>query len=99
MIPISFMPVVWVVVISIVGGALFWLVDEIGDRREQKVWRKINAAIEKTNVDVERFSDLDDKISAIAEDARKKAVDAAKQIKSTQSPATAEQAEALSRIR
>lgn len=99
MIPISFMPVVWVAVIGIALGGIYYVIDTIGDRREAKVWRKINAAIEKTNVDVERFSDLDDKISAIAEDARKKAIDAAKQIKSTQSPATAEQAEALSRIR
>ena len=99
MIPISFMPVVWVVVISVALGGVYYVVDAIGDRREAKVWRKINAAIEKTNVDVEKFSELDDKISAIAEDARKKAIDAASQIKSTQSPATAEQAEALSRIR
>lgn len=99
MLPISLVPVAWLALIGVVLGCLYWVVDEIGDRREAKVWRKINAAIEKTNVDVRSFNELDEKIAAIAEDARKKALASARQVAAGRCPASAEQAQALSRIR
>lgn len=64
-------------VAAVLGGlaSLWWLVDLIGDQREAKVLARINAAIEKTNVDVRAFNELDDKIAAIQEEARRKALD------------------------
>lgn len=96
--PFSFTAIIWFVVASGILAGGYFLVDAIGDRREAKVWAKINAAIEKTNVDVSKHNELDDKIAAIAEDARQKAVTFARQVAAT-CPATPEQAIALSRIR
>jgi hypothetical protein len=62
-------------------AALWWLVDLIGDQREAKVYARINAAIERTNVDVRAFNALDDKIAAIQDDARRKALDDALKLK------------------
>lgn len=75
---------------------LFWLVDEIGDRREAKVYRRINAAIEKTNVDVRHLNSLDEKMHAIAEDARIKALSS---IQPSECKASPDQAKSLTRIR
>ena len=83
-------------VVVIAGG--FWIVDAIGDRREERVWAQINAAIHKTNVDVTKYDELDAKIAAIAEDARAKALAEAKAVEDS-CPANVEQATALSRIR
>lgn len=88
----------WVKVVGWAACAalLFYVVDEIGDRREAKVYRRINAAIEKINVDVRHLNSLDEKMSAIAEDARMKAL---AEIKSSDRKATAEEAKQLSRVR
>lgn len=75
---------------------LFWVVDEIGDRREAKVYRRINAAIEKTNVDVRHLNSLDEKMSAIAEDARQKALAG---IQPSECKASPDQAKSLTRIK
>ena len=96
--PFSLSPVAWLVVAGGLGVGAFWLVDAIGDRREAKVWAKINKAIDATNVDVRAHNSLDDKIAAIAEDARQKATAQANGLGGS-CPATKEQAEALSRIR
>lgn len=98
MLPVSIMPILWLVVAGAIVGAGFWLVDEIGDRREAKVWNKINAAIAKTNAHVAKHNELDDQIAAIAEDARQKALAEARAVESA-CPATKDQAQALSRIR
>lgn len=79
-----------------VVGSLFWLVDAIGDRREAKVWRQINAAIGKTNAKIAEHETLDAKLAAIAEAARQKAL---ADIKAEGPKATPEQAAAISRIR
>ena len=79
-----------------VAAFLFWLVDEIGDRREAKVYRRINEAIERTNVDVRHLNSLDEKMAAVAEDARQKALAG---IKPSDRKATAEEAAALTRVR
>ena len=86
-------------VLSVLAGlaSLWWLVDLIGDRREAKVLARINAAIEKTNVDVRAFNALDDKISAIQEDARRKALEAAGKHRG-RLLLTAEEADALSKV-
>lgn len=98
---LSFNPlmVIYAVAAAAGIGILMWAYDAIGDQREQKVWGKINAAIEKTNVDVRRFNTLDDKIAAIAKAAREKALDEAGQITVTKCEATEQQAKALSRIK
>lgn len=79
-----------------IAAVLFWIVDEIGDRREAKVYRRINAAIEKTNVDVRHLNTLDEKMSAIAEDARQKALSG---VKPSDRKATAEEAAQLTKVR
>lgn len=80
-------------------GVLIWAFDAIGDQREQKVWKKINAAIEATNADVRQFNDLDGKIRAVAEQARQKGLAEGEQINAGKCEATEPQAKALSRIR
>jgi hypothetical protein len=60
---------------AVVGiSALWWVVDEIGDRREAKVLARINAAIEATNADTRAANTLEDKIAAVQEAAREKAL-------------------------
>lgn len=81
-------------VVALAG--LAWIIDEIGDRREAKVYRRINAAIEKTNVDVRHLNSLDEKMSAIAEDARQKALSG---VKPSDRKATAEEAAQLTKVR
>jgi hypothetical protein len=93
------MPVLWGTVVIAVGFGLWSIADAIGDRREAKVWSKINGAIEKTNVDVARFSDLDDKIAAVAYEARVRALADAKKISQEKYLLTKEQADALNNIR
>lgn len=88
----------WLKVAGWAAGAalLFYVVDEIGDRREAKVYRRINQAIERTNVDVRHLNSLDEKMSAIAEDARAKALAG---VTPSDRKATAEEAKQLSRVR
>ena len=70
-------------VLSTIGalGALWWCVDAIGDRREAKVLARINAAIEATNVDTRAHNALEDKIAAVQEAARSKALEDAKKLR------------------
>ena len=80
-----------------VGG--LWLVDAIGDRREAKVWRKINAAIAQTNDDIGEQNELADRVRAVAVKARERALIEAKQKQSGACPLTAHEAQALARVR
>ena len=97
---INLMPIVLYAAVAAVGiTVLVWAVDAIGDQREAKVWARINKAIEKTNVDVRHYNDLDDKIAAIAYEGRVKALAVAKRSSNTQFVATQEQADALNRIK
>jgi hypothetical protein len=96
---LSDMPIFLMLKIAGVGAVLvglFWLVDEIGDRREAKVWRKINAAIASTNVHIAEHESLDAKIAAVAEDARLKAL---ADVGKDGPRATPEQAAALSKVK
>lgn len=77
---------------------LFWLVDQIGDRREKKVRAEYAEAARRTNVDIAAYSTADDAVAAIAEAARVKAVEAARSVASANA-ATADQAKALTAIR
>lgn len=69
-------------ILAIVGiAAASWVVfDAIGDAREARVWARINAAIEKTNSDIDQQLDLDEKVALVAQKARDKAFDDAKRI-------------------
>lgn len=66
------------VLAAIVG--VVWLVGVVRRDAQAAVWAKVNAAIEKTNVDVTRQETLDDKIAALRQDARDKAVRAAQAV-------------------
>ena len=87
-------------VVAWLGGlaSLWWAIDFIGDQREAKVLARINAAIEKTNVDVRALNALDDKLAAIQEDARRKALEEAGKLNGRHL-LTAEEAAALSKVR
>ncbi len=102
-VPFDWMMVARFAAVLGVLAAGWYVVDAIGDQREQKVWDKINKAIEKTNVDVSKQSELDDKIAAIAEAARQKAIQRARMAALPRVPAicaaSEEQAQALSQIR
>lgn len=75
---------------------LFWLVDEIGDRREAKVYRRINQAIESVNVKIRASNSLEDKVAALAEATRDKALS---EIQPSECKASPDQAKSLTRIR
>ena len=79
-------------------AALLWIVDEIGDRREAKVWAKINSAIAKTNAEIDTAGELDDRVAAIAEAARIKALGEAARVGGT-FKLSKDQALSLNRIR
>lgn len=80
---------------------IWWGVDLIGDQRELKVWNKINVAVEKVNTEAAKQGSLDEKIAAIAEAARQKALDEAKALPAIAPvcPANESQARALNAIR
>lgn len=83
------------------GIALWFLADMAGDAREARVYREINAAIAKTNSEIDAQLSVDDKIALVAQRARDKALSDAKAIPAVGPicPASEEQAAALSRIR
>lgn len=87
-------------VLGILGG-LWWISDIIGDAREAKIYRSIQAAIEKTNNEIDAQLSLDEKIAVVAQRAREKALAEAQAIPAVGPvcPATADQAAALSRIK
>lgn len=99
--PLDLAVVIRTVAVVIVAIGLFWLVDAIGDQREAKVWASINAAIEKTNADIDKQLSLDERISAVAEAARKKALANAISLPAiaVACPASKPQADALNAIK
>ena len=79
--------------------SLWWLVDLIGDRREAKVHARYVAAAKATNLDLKAFNTEDERVAAVSEEIRRKAVAAATLVPSANGcTATAEQATALMRI-
>lgn len=101
MIGIDIMMVVRGAVILALLAVGVWVFDKIGDEREAKVWREINAAIDKTNDRIDKQLSLDDKIAAIAESARAKALANAKALPAiaVACPASPAQASALNAIK
>lgn len=99
--PLDLAVVIRTVAVVIVAIGLFWLVDAIGDQREAKVWASINAAIEKTNADIDKQLSLDDRIAQVAEAARKKALANAISLPAiaVACPASKPQADALNAIK
>lgn len=90
-------------IISVLAGligmaSLWWLIDAIGDRREAKVHARYVAAAKATNLDLSAFNSEDERVAAVAQALRDKAVADAGNLKETGCPATKAQAEALSRI-
>lgn len=98
MLPIRIMPFVYTALISGALVGLAWLVDEIGDRREAKVWLKIDAAIAATNEDIGKDNELADRVAAVAERARVKTLDEARRTLAGKCPLSADEAQALARI-
>ena len=98
MLPVSFVPVVWLVVIAGVLGGAFVVVDAIGDRREAKVRAEYVEAARKKNVEISSVNSANDTVAALMEAALASKAAAAAQIAGT-CPATKEQAQALTAIR
>jgi hypothetical protein len=95
------MPIVfWLKLAGWAAGAafLFWLVDEIGDRREAKVRAEYDQAIVETNADIGELNTAESKIAAVAAAARATALAEAAKAKGGKHPASQEQADALNRI-
>ncbi len=82
-------------------GMIWWAADAVGDAREAKIYRSIQAAIAKTNNEIDAQLSLDEKIAVVAQRAREKALAEAQAIPAVGPvcPATADQAAALSRIK
>lgn len=102
-IPVGFDFMVAVRCIAALGAiaVLYWLADAIGDQREAKVWASINAAIEKTNSDIDKQLSIDERIAQVAERARAKALSAAlaQTATSIRCPASKLEAESLTAIK
>ena len=96
--PFAITPIIWLVVGLSALGAGYWLVDEIGDRREAKVRAEYAEAARRKNIEIGKLNSADDAVAALMEAAiASKAAAAAMVISSC--PATKEQARALTSIR
>lgn len=84
-----------------IAAGLWYVADAIGDAREAKVYAKIDRAIESTNAEIDKTLTLDEKIAAVAEAARQKALSNALRLPTiaVACPANKAQAEALSAIK
>ena len=80
-------------------AALWWIVDLIGDRREAQVHARYAAAAAATNLDLAAYNTNDEKVAAVSEALRAKAVADAGAARGPGCPATAEQAKALNGIK
>lgn len=89
----------WAAVLAAIVGVV-WLVGVVRRDAQAGVWAKVDAAIEKTNVAIDRQSNIDDKIAALRQDARDKALKTAQAIPavSTVCPASKLQAQLLNGI-
>ncbi len=97
--PFSLSPIATgIVAICFLAGG-YWVIDEIGDRREAKVHARYAKAAEKTNVDVRAFNSEDGRVAVIADALGEQALDKAKALQGEKHPATKEQARALSEIK
>ena len=77
-----------------------WLFDAIGDRREAKVHARYAKAAEAVNLKIEDFTSEDERVAAISEAIRQKALASARTIPASNTcPASKDQAAALSQIR
>lgn len=81
------------------AASLWWVVDAIGDRREAKVHARYAKAAEATNLDLQTYNTEDEKIAAVAQALRDKALADAAKVRAPGCPATQEQADALNAIK
>jgi len=84
-----------------IAAAVWWVADAIGDAREAKIYARIDRAIESTNAEIDKRLTLDERVAAVAEAARAKALSDALRLPSVAvaCPANKAQAEALSAIK
>ena len=86
--------------LAAIGIAGLWLVDAIGDRREAKVHARYAKVAEAVNLKIEDFTSEDERVAAISEAIRQKALASARTIPASNTcPASKDQAAALSQIR
>ena len=96
---VSLSPLAWVAVVGMLLTGGYYIADKIGDLREEQVWAKINAAIEKTNAEINKANTLDDQIAQVAEDARRKALATVAKLPDNQCKASDSVANSLSEVR
>ena len=99
LLPFRITPILWGLIAVAGMGFLYWVADGIGDIRESKVHARYAAAAELTNEHVAAFTSEDEKVAAVSEALRLKALSAAQAVQGDKHPASKEQAEALNRIR
>lgn len=99
MLPVSFMPVVWLVVLGAVLGFGWMVVDRIGDRREAKVRAEYAEAARRKNIEIGRLNSADDAVAAVIEAALATKTTEAAGVSGPACPATKDQARALTAIR
>lgn len=89
----------------LVLGFIWYVFDTVGDAREARgearVITRVNAAIEKVNAEAAKAGELEDKVAAVAEASRQKALADARAIPAIGMvcPASKTQADALNRIK
>lgn len=96
--PFAITPIIWLVVGLSALGAGYWLVDEIGDRREAKVRAEYAEAARRKNIEIGKLNSADDAVAALMEAAIASKAAAASMVISS-CAATKEQARALTSIR
>ena len=91
-------PVAWLVIIGVVLGGVYYVVDAIGDRREAQVRAEYVEAARKKNIEIGNFNSADDAVAALVEAALAAKAQAAGQVAGA-CPATKDQARALTELR
>ena len=91
-------PVAWLVIIGVVLGGVYYVVDMIGDRREAQVRAEYVEAARKKNIEIGNFNSADDAVAALMEAALAAKAQAAGQVAGA-CPATKDQAKALTELR
>lgn len=99
MLPVRITPALWAIFGIAALGGLYWFIDAVGDIRVANVHAQYAKAADLTNADVAAFTDEDEKVAAVAEAMRGRALAAARAVAGDKHPASKEQAAALNQIR
>mgnify|MGYP001616372219 CR=1 FL=1 len=97
--PFSLTPIVWLVTAAAIIGGAAWVFDKAVGLGETKTHALYAKAAEAVNLKIEDFTSEDERVAAISEAMRAKALADARKAAGDKCVASPEQAAALSKIR